>query len=109
MAKYTLHVNGFKSTLADALKRLNRHRFSTFDSDNDSFSKKLCISVFLGLVVADCLNTHLNGKYYSGGKMAFDVDSNNILTNSGVHWHSTGFNGVSDSLLFTEMKVGRKL
>ena len=108
-SKYTLHVNGFNSTLADALKRHNRHRFSTFDLDNDSFSNNCASMFFGGWWFADCFNTHLNGKYYSGGKMSIDSYHNNILTNSGVHWHSTGFNGVSDSLLFTEMKVRRKL
>ena len=36
--KYTLHVNGYNGTLADAMKPLNRQKFSTFDSDNDNAS-----------------------------------------------------------------------
>ena len=40
----------------------------------------------------------------------FDSYKNDILSNSGIHWlKSAGFNGGSDSLIFTEMKVRRKL
>ena len=41
--------------------------------------------------------------------MATDTYSKNILIHSGVHWFSNGFNTPSDSLIFTEMKVRRKL
>ena len=54
-SKYSLHANGFNSILADTMKRHNRQKISTFDSDNDSFSKKLCINVFWRLVVSRLL------------------------------------------------------
>ena len=108
--KYTLHVNGYTGTLDDALKRQNRQKFSTFDSDNDSSSTRHCASQYFGgWWFNDCYNTHLNGKYYSGGKMSIDSYKNDILTDSGIHWSSSGFNGAHDSLIFTEMKVRRKL
>ena len=108
--KYTLHVNGYNGTLYDALKLHNRHKFSTFDSDNDSDSVANCASLlFGGWWFIDCYRSNLNGKYYSGGKMAIDYDSKNILIYTGVQWLSNGFNGNSDSLVFTEMKVRRKL
>ena len=109
-SKYTLHVNGYTGTLADALKPHNRQKFSTFDSDNDSRSTANCASwLFGGWWFTDCHDSNLNGKYYSGGKMAIDYDSKNILIYTGVQWLSNGFNGDSDSLVFTEMKVRRKL
>ena len=110
VAKYTLHVNGYTGTLADALKRHNRQKFCTFNSENDNRSTANCASEFFlgGCWFANCFRTHLNGKYYSGGKMAIDVYSKNILINSGIHWYSNGFNGGFDSLIFTEMKVRRK-
>ena len=57
------------------------------------------------LGVGGLLIANLNGKYYSGGKMAFDIASDNILIATGIHWSTTGFNGGSDSLIFVEMKV----
>ena len=108
VTKYTLHVNGFNGTLTNKLELHDRHKFSTFDSDNDN-NPKSCASMFFGgWWFGNCFNAHLNGKYYSGGKMSIDSHKNNILTDSGIHWPSTGFNGASDSLIFTEMKVRRK-
>ena len=108
--KYTLFVNGYTGNLADALKPHNRQKFSTFDSDNDSHSTINCASLLFGSWwFIDCHTSHLNGKYYSGGKMAFDIYSKNVFVHSGIHWYSNGFNGNSDSLIFTEMKVRRKL
>ena len=110
IAKYTLHVSGYTGTLNDALKRHNRKKFSTFDSDNDGYSPANCASfLFGGWWFDDCHECNLNGKYYSGGKMAIDYKSKNILIYTGIQWNSNGFNGYTDSLIFTEMKVRRKL
>lgn len=112
VTKYTLHVNGFTGTLTDALTAHNRKKFSTFDADNDDRSDSHCASVYSGgwwFAVHSCHATHLNGIYYPGGKMAVYPSSKNILPYTGVHWLSTGFNCGTDSLLFTEMKVRRKL
>ena len=106
VTKYTLHVNGFSGVLADALKYSNRQKFSTFDSDNDSSYTHHCALDYFGAWwFHGCFSTHLNGKYYSAGKMGI---SRNILVNSGIHWHSNGYYGDTDSLIFTEMKVRRK-
>ena len=107
--KYTLLVNGYTGTLNDALKEHNRQKFSTFDSDNDRVSENCASLNFGGWWFSNCFYTHLNGKYYSGGKMAIDYNSKNILTYTGIHWVSNGFNSYTDSLIFTEMKVRRKL
>ena len=108
--KYTLLVNGYTGTLKDALKDHNRQKFSAFDSDNDSHPSVNCGSLlFSGWWFSNCHVSNLNGKYYSGGKMAFDIYNKNILIHSGIHWYSNGFNGPSDSLILTEMKVRRKV
>ena len=66
--KYTLHVNGYTGTLKDALKRHNRQKFSTFDSDNDGSSTANCASkLFGGWWFFHCHDSNLNRKYYSGG------------------------------------------
>ena len=109
-AKYTLHVNGYTGTLNDALKYHNRQKFSTSDSDKDSHSRTNCASQLFGSCwFKSCHDSHLNGKYYSGGKMTMDGHGKNILAETGIHWLSTGFNGDHDFLIFTEMKVRRKL
>ena len=41
--------------------------------------------------------------------MTIDVNSKNILTSTGIYWNSNGFNAAFDSLIFTEIKVRRKL
>ena len=41
--------------------------------------------------------------------MAVDAHSKNIAAETGIHRLSTRFNGDHDSLIFTEMKVRRKL
>ena len=102
--KYTLLVNGYSGTLNDALKYHNCQKYPTFDSTLNSASLLIGSWWFHG-----CHASRLNGKYYSGGKMAFDIYSKNILVHSGIHWYSNGFNGDSDSLIFTEIKVRRKL
>ena len=107
--KYTLHVNGYTGTLTDQLRPHNGKKFSTFDLDNDSDPKNCALMLFSGWWFTSCHYSNLNGKYYSGGKMAIDVYSKNILIFTGIHWFSNGFNGRADSLIFTEMKVRRKL
>ena len=108
--KYTLFVNGYIGTLADALKRHNRKKFTTFDSDNDPHPTLNCASHLFGAWWFDnCHASHLNGKYFSGGKMSIDRSDRIILIHTGIHWYSNGFNGPSDSLIFTEMKLRRKL
>ena len=111
--KYALLVSGYTVTLNDGFKFHNRQKFSTFYSDNDSHSTVNCASLLFGSWWFNgfnaCQNSHLNWKYYSGGKMAFDISSKNILVHSGIHWYSNGFNGASDSLMSAEMKVRRKL
>ena len=108
--KYTLHVNGYTGTLKDALKRHNRQKFSTFDSDNDGSSTANCASkLFGGWWFFHCHDSNLNRKYYSGGKMAIDVNSQIILIFTGIHWYSNEFNGYTNSLIFTEIKFRKKL
>ena len=88
----------------------NTQKYSTFDSDNDSHSRTNCASqLFGGLWFKTCHDSHLNGSYYSGGKMAMDGHGKNIIAETGIHWLSTGFNGDHYSLIFTEMKVRKKL
>ena len=113
--KYTLNVDGFTGNLRDALKEHNKRSFSTFDVDNDGNPGKNCGFLFRGgwwFRNYFCYKSHLNGLYYSGGKMGIDVHNKNIpATFSGIHWLSHGFNEWDgrDSLLFTEMKVRRKI
>ena len=103
-------MHGYTGTLNDALKWHDRQKFSTFDSDNDGSSTADCVSKLFGdWWFFHCNDSHLNGKYYSGGKMAIDVNSKNILIYTGIHWYSNGFNDYTDSLIFTEMKLRRKL
>ena len=109
-AKYTLHVNGYTGTLTDALKYLNRKKFSTFYSNNDSHSTKNSASRLSGdWSFVDCHATHFNGKYYSGGKMDIGANKEVNLIYDGIHCYSDGFNVFADSLIFTEMKLRRRL
>ena len=41
--------------------------------------------------------------------MAIDFDSKNILIYTNINWVSDGLNGYTDYLVFTEMKVRRKI
>ena len=102
--KYTLHVNGYTGTLTDQLRPYNGKTFSTFDLDNNSSPKNCASMLFSGWWFTNCHPSNLNGKYYSGGKMAVDYHSKNIFIYTGIHWYSNGFNGYTDSLIFTEMK-----
>ena len=81
-------MNGFNGTLDNALTLNNKQKISTFDSDNDSDSTCHCCAFkyFSGWWFADCFSTPVNGKYYPGGKIAIDKDSENILTFTGIHW-----------------------
>ena len=102
---YNLHVNGLNGALDNALKQNNRHKISTFDSKNDSHQNNCASIYFGGWWFSDCFITHLNGKYHSAGKMVISSYNNVVLTDSGIHWWSTGFNERTDSLIFTEMKI----
>ena len=102
-------MNGFTSTIADALKYHNRQKFSTFDSDNDIDSAVNCASVpSRPWWFADCNASQFNEKYYSGGKMKIVARKQIHLIYYGIHWYSDGLNVFTDSVIFTEMKVRRK-
>ena len=58
---------------------------------------------------ADWHATDFNGKYYSGGKMDFGANKEVDLTFDGIHCYSDGFNVFTVSLIFTEIRVRRKL
>ena len=91
--KYTLHMNDFSCTLSDALKLHNKQKFSAFDSDNDSNSKENCaVKYFGGWWFADSYTIYVKGKYYSGGKMAIESFSKNVLFATVIYWYSNGFN-----------------
>ena len=108
-SKYTLHVNGFNGTTDNAMKQNNRHQFSTFDSDNNSHRNNCASIYFGGWWFSDCFIAHLNGKYYSAGKIAINSYNNVALTDSSTHWRSYEFNRRVDSLILTEIKFRRKL
>ena len=107
-AKYALLVNGYTGTLKDALKHHTRQKFSTFDVDSDNITRFNCASLlFGGWWFNIAMLVILMGSITI--KMAFDIYSKNILAHSGIHWYSNEFNGDSYSLIFTEIKVRRKL
>ena len=108
---YSLHIHGFSGTATDSLTRNNRQKFTTFDIDNDIYTKSSCaVHYFGGWWFDSCYSAYLNGKYYSGGKMSHDADGATPLSWTGIHWHTAGFsNGASNSLIFSAMKVRRNL
>ena len=90
--RYSLYVNDHTGTATNELMALNTNEFSTFDNDNDQNP------------VGNCFAANLNGKYYQGGKMT----KSQIAT--GIHWNgANSFSSHSNSLIFTEMKVRRRL
>lgn len=102
--RYMLHVDDFSGSTTDEMTYTNGMRFSTFDSDNDAHQSVHCGAHFNnGWWFRDCFTANLNGLFYHGGKMSTDESS-------GIHWGKSVFTNHKDlPLIFTEMKVRRKL
>ncbi|XP_052564228.1 fibrinogen-like protein A isoform X3 [Culex pipiens pallens] len=80
--KYRLTVDGYLGTLGDGLSRQNNSRFTTFDSDNDSW-KENCAKNFAngGWWYSDCGSA----PNYSGGPWWDNFSNNVIYKNYGTY------------------------
>ncbi|XP_058123373.1 ryncolin-2-like [Anopheles coustani] len=66
--KYELTVGGYSAAVGDSLKYHNGRKFSTFDQDNNEYSKN-CAKEFRGAWwFTYCYHTHLNGPYFEKGQ-----------------------------------------
>ena len=93
-SKYTLEVSGYTGTAGDSLAAHNSRPFSTYDQDNDAWSKN-CAAEYKGAWWHNsCHHSNLNGKYLHG---------NHASEGNGVNWRH--WKGYHYSLKFTEMKV----
>merc|ERR1712055_982054 len=69
--KFRIHVSGYNGNAGDALSRHNGDPFSTYDEDNDRFSRFNCADKlksgwwFHARTVGDesCYTANLNGEY----------------------------------------------
>jgi len=84
------------SSLGDSLSYHHGHNFSTYDRDNDKWSKCSCARQHRGAWwYSSCSDSNLNGQYKQGGKIQPQV--------AGLEWKS--WMGYEYSLKFTEMKL----
>ena len=102
--QYLLHVSQHSGTATNvnSFQYQNGMKFSTFDFDNDIYSYNCAHKYKSGWWFKYCFYTNLNGVYHPGGKVKSWA--------SGVHWsEDSSFNHHEDSLLYTEMKVRRRV
>ncbi|XP_066915408.1 ryncolin-4-like [Clytia hemisphaerica] len=95
-SKYQLSASGYSGDAGNSLANTihNGRRFTTFDQDNDAWSRN-CAKQYLGAWwYGACHNSNLNGKYYFGGSNPYA---------KGIHWHA--FTGHHDSLKTVTMKI----
>ena len=74
--QYTLSISSYSGTASDSLNYHNGQKFSTIDSDNDSYHGH-CAQAYKGAWWhRSCHNSNLNGVYSGEGN------------NSSVHWRN---------------------
>jgi len=96
--KYKLHVSGFTGNVGDSLVGHNGHKFSTYDADNDIYSKS-CAETYRGAWwYTSCHSSNLNGEYRWYGET--------VPYARGVIWYT--YKDHYYSMKFVEMKVRRK-
>ena len=110
---YMLHVGDFTGTVTDELKAHNLKMFSTYDKDNDDYSRS-CATLHNGggWWFSGCYRVNLNGLYYPGGDMKIRTSLNSIDSSfeTGIHWFTPNFNSDGgESLIYTEMLLRRRL
>ena len=102
--RYVMHLSQHSGT-ATNIKSFEYHngmKFSTFDFDNDLDSRNCGRNYKSGWWFKTCFGSNLNGVYRPGGEVGSRA--------SGIHWSdSSFFNSHDDSLLYTEMKVRRRV
>ena len=94
--KFTLKVSGYTGDAGDSLTAHNNRKFSTQDSDNDTY-KGNCAVIYKGAWwYYACHSSHLNGLYLAGPHSSFA---------NGVNWYD--WKKHNYSLRSTEMKTRR--
>ena len=103
--RYMMHVSQHSGTATNirSFEFHNGMKFSTFDSDNDLYAGGNCGREYKsGWWFESCFYNNLNGVYRPGGQVTGRA--------SGIHWsRDSSFNSHEDSLLYTEMKVRRRV
>ena len=96
-SKYVLGISGFSGNASNPkFEYHNKRKFTTFDQDNDAYSKN-CASVFKGgWWYGACFKVHLNGPYYNIPGFSYDMT-----------WDYYAHPRVYPS--FVEMKIKRNL
>jgi hypothetical protein len=91
---YKLYVRGYTGTAGDALSYESGMKFSTYDRDNDIYSKKCAVMYHGAWWYNHCHNSNLNGDY---GNKGYAI---------GPVWEP--WKGYYDPMKKTEMKIRRK-
>ena len=99
-----MHVSQHSGTATNinSFEFHNGMKFSTFDFDNDLYSGNCGRIYKSGWWFKNCFTANLNGVYRAGGEVT--------SKGSGIHWSlASSFNSHEDSLLYTEMKIRRRV
>ena len=102
--RYIMHVSQHSGTATNinSFEFQNGMKFSTFDFDNDLYSGNCGRIYKSGWWFKNCFTANLNGVYRAGGEVT--------SKGSGIHWSlASSFNSHGDSLLYTEMKIRRRV
>ncbi|XP_056001370.1 microfibril-associated glycoprotein 4-like [Ostrea edulis] len=98
--KYKLKVAGFRGSVGikDSFTHHNGMKFSTKDSDNDTWSSNCAASYGNGWWFTRCLYSNLNGVYYRKP----------TVSSKGITWYLWGNKSIYESLKYSKMMIKPK-